>query len=100
MSTNNVGDSDEESFVVVKSSRKTTRCLSESDEEALLDKTTPENNVHSTTPRSSERLREKSQREYSLPSRRETLDKIDVKNIKYEDRNLRPRRLISDLVRG
>ncbi len=105
MSTNSSGESDKDSKVIIKSSRKKKIRLPESEDEASdetqnINKTTPESNVQTTEPRSSERLRKKSQKQYSVPSRKEALDKIVVRKVKYEDRNLRPRRLTNDFVRG
>ena len=97
-------ESDGEIQLIIKSSKKTKRYLSESDEE-ILDETgdlkkTPENKTGALKQRSSERLKKKSQRKYCLPDRKETLDKIAVKDIRYEDRSLRPRKLTNNFVKG
>ena len=106
MSTNNVGSSsesgeDNERVIIKSSKKKKNRCLSESTEEVpdeIQNKATPENNVENRTQRSSERLRQRSQKIYTLPNRRTVLDDIPLKDVKYEDRNLRPRRLANDFV--
>ena len=106
MSINNVGNSgdtneDNEGVIIKSSKKKKKRCLSESAEEVsdeIQNKTTPEHYVKNTTRRSSERLRQRSQKIYTLPNRREVLDDIPLKDVKYEGKNLRPRRLANDFV--
>ena len=103
MSTNNVDSSSEsnEGVLIKSSKKKRKRCLSESAEEVsdeIQNKKTPENNVKSGTQRSSERLRQRSQKIYTLPNRREVLDDIPLKDVKCEARNLRPRRIANDFV--
>jgi hypothetical protein len=93
------GDSDDDK-VVTKSSRnkKKKREFSDSDDGIQTKTTTPENYIETKTLRSSERLRQKSQKTYTLPKREEVLDNICVKNVKYENRILRPRRLANDFT--
>ena len=106
MSTNNLdsfseSNEDNEGVIIKSSMKKKKRYLSESTEEVsdeIHNKKTPENNVENRTQRSSERLRQRSQKIYTLPDRRKVLDDIPLKDVKYEARNLRPRRLANDFV--
>ena len=109
MSTSNLNsdssgpNESEEDRQVVRTSRKKKRCIESEDElsDVAEGKITPYSNVQTTAQRSSERIRNRLQRQYVLPSREEILDKIDVKNVKYENMSLKPRRsLVNDFVKG
>lgn len=101
-------ESDEDSESMLTASKKKTkrRCLEDSDcemapdKEGIVNKRSPESPVVNSTPRSSERLREKLQRRHTLPSRKEVLNKICDGDKLYEKRSLKPRNLTNDLVRG
>ena len=102
-----LGSNDEESdndSIVIKTSKKRAKrpSLDDSDQDMTCEKTDGEllSSSLSNAPRSSERLKAKSQIKYIKPNRKETLNKISNGNEKYGRNSLRPRNLTSDFVRG
>ena len=101
-----LGRSDsEEDKDALKTSRKK-RLILESEDE-LSDqpevKKTPGTSVQTSVQakqRSSERIRDKLQRKHVRPSREEILDKIEVKNVNYENMSLTRRKVVNEFVKG